>query len=208
MTLYMYNDTKKRQDRPPEFFQVPPTEEEKWRFGETKKLASYSPTRDYISSFAHNMLSGIAGMGTPDLQFKSPYMKDQKAFGGWQMPKFDISNLPQSWKPDYIRPEIAQEKADATNPALAPTPPPELYRAGKGDRYGQTARNLMGYFGINGGTDKDIKRENETKAKYDAWLQQYGESFTDAQGNKIPAPKNMEEYMRWYEMKYGVPYKG
>jgi hypothetical protein len=101
----------------------------------------------------------------------------------------------------------ATPEQNAQNPDNAPPPPPEIYRAGRGDRMGQAARGLIGYFGINGGNDKDVVRERETRAAYDQWLQTYGSMFTDASGKPMVPPKNIGEYSTWYQQRYGRPYQ-
>jgi hypothetical protein len=210
MQLYMYQDQKKRADRDPTFIQVPPTPEETWRFDKTKELFNYSPTRDYMGTFANSFLTGMNGMTkAPDFGFVSPALKGQKPFGGMQMPDFAgaLANAPQSWTKQYAD----QQQADAAaKRAVEPAPPipPSIDEASRKDRRGQTARNLLGFFGINGGEDSDVKRERENRAAYQEWMKQYGSAFTDAAGNPVPAPKNLAEYKKWYEQKYGRPYQG
>lgn len=219
MALYMYNDSKKRADRDPKFYDIPMSESEKWRFDRGKELYEYSPMRDYIGRYAHSQLQGnqIPQMPT----FRSNYMQNQPFMGGYQMPTPDTSG-PQYWTREYAD---TQKKERDKMPENAPPPPPDIYDTDYGDRVGQLTRGAIGgaaqgsgggwagaYLGAIGGIfdsrDKYKKREKDSRKAYDNWMNSFGDKFTDAMGNPVPAPKNMKEYKAWYEKKYGRPYDG
>lgn len=93
--LQIYNN--QHGNKTPNFYEVPPTESEKWLLDRQKELYNYSPARDYISSYADQWLKGL-NMNPENFKFMSGELSGQPFAGGIKMPTIDFSKMPQYWK--------------------------------------------------------------------------------------------------------------
>lgn len=192
-----------RNSKPGEWRQAPETPEQA---AMRRQLIHYtqpggSPTRSMLGNMLAPRVENL-GQGAP---------------AGYKPINYDIKGILSGI-------DRATPQDFANSPASAPPPPPDVYRSSFGERVadlgegavGGAARGIgggaVGMFagalgGIFSGRRRYRQHEDRTRKEYDAWLQQYGNSFTDAQGNQVAAPRNMKEYEAWYQRRYGVPYK-
>lgn len=102
ITAYLgYRNAKDVQDKRGDTQVKPLTPQEQWVFDYLKGLTQYSPTRDYLSEYSHQFLSGMnapGGIADWKPEFKSDYMKGNELPS---MPKVDMSQLPTYWRKDF-----------------------------------------------------------------------------------------------------------
>ncbi len=208
LAIYM----KKQADKAPKTYAVPLTPEDQWKADQQKSL--YGSLGNYVGQYLQN------GQQTPDFKFHSDIFKGDKFAGGLTMPQIDYSKVSG---PLGTPAAPAAGAAPAVDSAIPPPPPPITVPTGK-KKINNVAKGALGGLvggavtgggvggvigAVTGGLGGRSKNEDAWKKGYEEfnkWKAQYASAFTDANGKLGHAPETLEEYKKWYEKKYGVPY--
>lgn len=161
----------KQGQKPPKFYQVPPTPQEQWKDDATKNLAGYA------SQYTDQFMKGLGDMN-PDYRLQTNLVGNPSFMGGIHLPHFDFS------------------KAPAPLAAPAATPPPFGGDGQRPDRIGD--KNLQGPSLNNGpgttpgGLAADMPQNfnpadwDKLKGLYQTYGKDAGSFLTAAMGGSIP----------------------